>query len=136
MHPAPPIPQPPTPAFIGASWLALLVGALGYNVGLWNAAMPLNEKGFYFVILMYGLFASVSVQKSVRDRTEGIPVNGLYFGLCWLSVLICLVLLAVALWNAELDRSEKGFYGMAYLMSLFGAIAVQKNVRDTAAIRG
>lgn len=135
MHPPPPIPQPPTPAFIGASWLALLVGALGYNVGLWNAAMPLNEKGFYFVILMYGLFASVSVQKSVRDRAEGIPVNALYFGLCWLSVLICLVMLAVGLWNAELDRSEKGFYGMAYLMSLFGAIAVQKNVRDTAAIR-
>jgi uncharacterized membrane protein YiaA len=135
LHPPSSVPQPPTPAFIGASWLALLVGALGYNAGLWNAAMPLNEKGFYFVILMYGLFASVSVQKSVRDRTEGIPVNGLYFGLCWLSVLICLVLLAVALWNAELERSEKGFYGMAYLMSLFGAIAVQKNVRDTAAIR-
>ncbi|CEL83993.1 conserved hypothetical protein [Klebsiella variicola] len=25
---------------------------------------------------------------------------------------------------------EKGFYGLAYFLSLFGAVAVQKNVRD------
>ncbi|NYE62578.1 putative membrane protein YiaA [Duganella sp. 1224] len=57
----------PSNAFVGASWLALLAGALTYMIGLWNAAMQLNEKGYYFVILMYGLFAAVSLQKSVRD---------------------------------------------------------------------
>jgi uncharacterized membrane protein YiaA len=34
------------------------------------------------------------------------------------------------LWNADLLLSEKGFYGMAFLLSLFAAIAVQKNTRD------
>lgn len=124
--------QRPTAAFIGTSWLALLLGVLAYNVGLWNAQMQLNEKGYYFTILMYGLFASVSLQKNVRDRLEGVPVTNLYFGLCWISVLLCLLLLAVGLWNAQLLLSEKGFYGMAYLLSLFGSIAVQKNVRDLA----
>lgn len=94
--------------------------------------MPLNEKGYYFVILMYGLFSAVSLQKSVRDRLEGIPVTGLYYGLCWLSLGISVVLLAVGLWNATLSQSEKGFYAMAFLLSLFGAVAVQKNVRDVA----
>lgn len=125
--------QKPTAAFIGASWLALFVGALTYLIGLWNGEMPLNEKGYYLTILLYGLFASVSLQKSVRDRMEGIVVSPLYFGLCWISLGCCMLLLAVGLWNATITPSEKGFFGISYLMSLFASVAVQKNVRDVAA---
>ena len=126
--------QRPSSAFIGASWLALLIGVITYLAGLWNAGMALNEKGYYFTILMYGLFAAISLQKSVRDRAEGIAVTGIYFGLCWISVLLALLLLTVGLWNATLQNSEKGFYAMAFLLSLFAAVAVQKNVRDVARI--
>jgi uncharacterized membrane protein YiaA len=124
--------QRPTGAFIGASWIALFTGGVSYIVGLWNAQMQLNEKGYYFTILMYGLFSAVSLQKSVRDRLEGIAVTGIYFGLCWLSLGISLTLLAVGLWNASISLSEKGFYAMSFLFSLFAAVAVQKNVRDVA----
>lgn len=124
--------QRPTGAFVGASWAALFVGASVYLMGLWNAEMPLNERGYYFTILMYGLFSSVSLQKSVRDRLEGIPVTGIYFGLCWMSLIIAILLLTVGLWNAALINSEKGFYAMSFLLSLFGAVAVQKNTRDVA----
>ncbi len=125
--------QRPTAAFVGASWLALATGGLAYLIGLWNSGMALNEKGFYFILLVFGLFAAVSLQKSVRDRLEGIPVTGIYFALCWAGLFIALLLLAVGLWNAELARSEKGFFAMAFLFSLFGSVAVQKNVRDLAA---
>jgi uncharacterized membrane protein YiaA len=128
--------QRPTSAFIAASWAALLIGAIVYVIGLWNAGMHASEKGYYFILLMYGLFSSVSLQKSVRDRLEGIAVTGIYFGLCWLSVAIALVLLAIGLWNATLPNTEKGFYAMAFLLSLFGAVAVQKNVRDVHALEG
>ena len=121
----------PSAAFVGASWTALFLGALTFCIGLWNATMQLNEKGYYFTLLMYGLFSAVSVQKSVRDRLDGIPVTNIYYGLAWVSVLLCLVLMAAGLWNATLTPSEKGFYAMAYLLSLFAAIAVQKNTRDS-----
>ncbi len=124
--------QRPTGTFVGASWAALLIGMCSYFVGLWNSAMQLNEKGYYFTILMYGLFSAVSLQKSVRDRLEEIPVTGVYFGLCWLSLGLSILLLAVGLWNANLTSSEKGFYAMSFLLSLFAAIAVQKNIRDLA----
>jgi uncharacterized membrane protein YiaA len=127
--------QRPTGAFIGASWVALFVGSIAYFAGLWNAPMQLNEKGYYFTVLMYGLFAAVSLQKSVRDRLEGVPVTGIYYGLCWLSLTIALLLLTVGLWNATLSLSEKGFYAMAFLLSLFAAVAVQKNVRDVALLQ-
>ncbi|MEY4754047.1 MAG: hypothetical protein RJA44_1722 [Pseudomonadota bacterium] len=126
--------QRPTSAFVGASWAALFIGALTYVVGLWNATMLLNEKGYYFTVLMYGLFAAVSLQKSVRDRLEGISVTGIYFSLCWVSLMLSVGLLAIGLWNAALSSSEKGFYAMSFLLSLFGAIAVQKNVRDIALV--
>jgi uncharacterized membrane protein YiaA len=124
--------QKPTGAFIGASWAALFVGAITYLAGLWNSDMQLNEKGYYFTLLMYGLFSAVSLQKSVRDKQEGISVTGIYFGLCWLSLGISILLLAIGLWNATLPSTEKGFYAMSYLLSLFAAVAVQKNVRDLA----
>lgn len=122
--------QRPTGAFIGAAWAALLVGSVTYLAGLWNSNMQLNEKGYYFTVLMYGLFSAVSLQKSVRDRMENIPVTGIYFGLCWLSLGLAVLLLAVGLWNATLSSSEKGFFAMAFLLSLFASVTVQKNVRD------
>ncbi|KAA8919926.1 MULTISPECIES: inner membrane protein YiaA [Xanthomonas] len=117
-------------AFIAASWGALLLGTGGFLIGLWNAEMMLNEKGYYFTVLLFGLFSAVSLQKSVRDRVEDIPVSGLYYSICWFSVIAALVLLAVGLFNATLLLSEKGFYAMAFALSLFGAVAVQKNTRD------
>lgn len=122
--------QRPTSAFIGASWAALFVGAAVYLLGLWNAQMLLNEKGYYFTLLMYGLFSAVSLQKSVRDRLEGIAVTAIYYSLCWISLGLSVLLLSVGLWNATLAASEKGFYAMAFLLALFGAVAVQKNIRD------
>ena len=129
-----PTAQRPTAAFVGASWGALLIGAIAYLIGLWNAQMQLNEKGYYLTLLMYGLFAAVSLQKTVRDRSEGIPVTNLYASLCWVSLLAAVLLLTVGLWNATLERSEKGFYAMSFLLSLFAVVAVQKNVRDVGAI--
>lgn len=122
--------QKPSSAFVLASWTTLLVGVTAYLVGLWNAGMPLSEKGYYFTVLMYGLFSAISLQKSVRDRIEGISVTPIYFGLSWASVILSLTLLVVGLWNASLLLSEKGFYGMAFLLALFAAVTVQKNTRD------
>lgn len=122
--------QKPSAAFIAASWVALIAGMLAYNIGLWNAAMLLNEKGYYFTVLFFGLFSAISVQKAVRDQLEGIPVTNLYYGLAWFTTLLSVLLLVIGLWNAEMTRSEKGFYGMSFTLSMFAAIAVQKNTRD------
>ena len=92
--------------------------------------MLLNEKGYYFTVLMFGLFAVVSLQKSVRDRLESLPVTDIYYGICWFGTILSIVLLTVGLWNATILPSEKGFYAFAFLLALFGAISVQKNTRD------
>ena len=122
--------QKPSNAFIAASWVALGTGMAGFLIGLWRAEMQLDEKGYYFTILMFGLFAVVSVQKAVRDRLENIPVTDIYYGLCWFATILSIILLIVGLWNASLLPSEKGFYAFSFLLALFGAIAVQKNIRD------
>ncbi|MGY0041228.1 inner membrane protein YiaA [Pedobacter sp. NJ-S-72] len=124
--------QKPSSAFIGASWVALMAGfAAAYNIGLFNATMQLNEKGYYFTILIFGVFAAISVQKCVRDRLEGIPVTNIYYGIAWFCTVLSLVLLTVGLWNATLALSEKGFYAMSFVLTIFASIAVQKNTRDS-----
>jgi uncharacterized membrane protein YiaA len=126
----------PSGAFVFAAWAALLAGVIAFCTGLWNATMALDEKGYYFTVLAYALFSAVSLQKSVRDRLDGVPVTGLYLGLCWLSLGLAILLLVVGLWNATLAPSEKGFYAMAFVLCTFAAVAMQKNVRDVAAMGG
>ncbi|QNM86348.1 hypothetical protein H9W90_04275 [Polaribacter pectinis] len=120
----------PTPAYIGASWGVVIIGLLSYCIGLWNAGMELNEKGYYFAILLMGIYAVISLQKAVRDKAEQIKVSEMYYGISWVIVIASLLLLIIGLRNADLELSEKGFYAISYLLSLFGAITVQKNTRD------
>jgi len=127
-HPSSPV--KPTAAFVGASWAALVLGIVSFAVGLWNAEMTKSEKGFFAAVIVLGLFAAVSLQKSVRDRAEGLPVSALYLGLSWSVVALAVLMLVVGLWNSGMVLSEKGFYGLAFAMTLFAAVAVQKNVRD------
>lgn len=121
----------PTAAFIGAAWASLGIGLISYCIGLWNADMLLNEKGYYFTIILFGLFSAISVQKCVRDRSEGIEVTDIYYGLSWFTTITSIVLLVIGLRNADILLSEKGFYGMSFTLALFASIAVQKNTRDT-----
>ena len=101
-----------------------------YCIGLWNADMQLNEKGYYFTILLFGLFSVISLQKAVRDKLENIPITDIYYSISWFTTIASIVLLIIGLWNADLFLSEKGFYGMAFTLSLFASVAVQKNIRD------
>lgn len=94
--------QKPSNAFVAASWIALGAGMIGFLVGLYRADMALNEKGYY-----------------------------IYYGLSWFSTILAIILLVIGLWNATILPSEKGYYAFSFLLALFGAIAVQKNVRDT-----
>lgn len=127
----------PTTAYVGTSWAVMMVGVLAYLLGLWNAqSMLLNEKGYYFAILVLGLYSAISLQKTLRDRSEGIPTTNLYYLISWAALAVSIALIAIGLMNAGgLSLSEKGFYMMAFTMSLFAAVTIQKNTRDEAQIR-
>lgn len=122
----------PSNAYVISSWVATAAGVLGYSIGLLKAEMLLNEKGYYLTILLFALFAAISVQKCVRDKQEFIPMTNTYFIFSWVSLIASVILLIVGLFNAELLPSEKGFYAFGFLLSIFGAITVQKNTRDIA----
>ncbi|TQF67753.1 inner membrane protein YiaA [Pseudoalteromonas luteoviolacea] len=125
----------PSKAFNIASVAVLIIGIATYAFGLFNADMLLNEKGYYLIVLLYGLFSAVSLQKSIRDKQENIPTSKIYHLLSMVSTGVAVVLLGVGLFNANLLLSEKGFYGIAYVMSLYAAVAVQKNIRDNEAMK-
>ncbi len=87
--------QQPSFAFVAASRAALIAGFAAFLIGLWNAGMLLNEKGYHFTVLAFGLYAAISLQKRVRDRAEGIPVTGIYYGISWVALLLAIALLIV-----------------------------------------
>lgn len=125
----------PTSAFKLSAIASLVIGMGAYLIGLYNATLLLNEKGYYLIILLYSLFAAVSLQKVVRDKQQGLPISKPYTMICWVSLAIAIALLATGLFNADMLLSEKGFFAMAYTLSLFSAITVQKNIRDMLAFK-
>lgn len=125
--------QKPTNSFVMASWGAFIIGTAAYLFGLWYSNMELNEKGYYLSLLLLGLFAAISLQKTIRDKQEGMNITVMYTMCCRVALIAAIALLAVGLRNAELLLSEKGFFAMAYTLSLFSVVTVQKNVRDIAA---
>lgn len=120
----------PTAAYIFATWGVLAIGVLGYLLGLWNATLELNEKGFYFAVFLLAMFSAVTLQKTIRDKHEGIPVTSMFSGMCWVAFFSSIALLVIGLVNATMLLSEKGFYGMSFVLALFAIITVQKNIRD------
>ncbi len=122
----------PSSVYVGGSYAVLVIGVLGFVTGLWNAEMLLNEKGYYFTVLAFGLFSAISLQKSVRDRQEGVAVSSTYYGMCYVALALSLLLLVVGLWNATLLLSEKGYYAMCFILAMYAGITVQKNTRDLA----
>ncbi|WP_373684595.1 YiaA/YiaB family inner membrane protein [Acinetobacter sp. YH12057] len=54
----------PTPAFIAASWCALILGAVVFCIGLFNANMMLNEKAFISFYCFMDYFHRFHYKKS------------------------------------------------------------------------
>ena len=92
-----------SPAFSIVSWIALVGGIVTYLLGLWNAEMQLNEKGYYFAVLVLGLFSAASYQKTVRDKYEGIPTTSIYYMTCLTVFIISVALLMVGLWKVRIS---------------------------------
>jgi len=97
--------------------------------------MLLTEKYYFVTVLLFGLFAIVSLQKSVRDRLEGISIIDIYYYIFWFGTLIFITLLAAGLILADLLPSEKGFYAFAYLLGIYGAVTVQKRPATVCALQ-
>lgn len=120
----------PSFAFVAVSWLATLAGLGVYLILLNNASLSFDGKAFFLTVVLFGLFAVISLQKTVRDRIEGVPVTAIYYGIAWVATLASILLMIVGLMNLSMLPSEKGSLGMAFALALFGALAVQKNTRD------
>lgn len=66
----------PSAAFIAASWCALLLGSASCLIGLFNAEMQRNEKGFHGMAYALALFGAVAVQKNTRDLMAAGVIHG------------------------------------------------------------
>lgn len=116
------------------AFACLVLGAGGFLFGLTNAdTLALSEKGYYLTLLAFGLFAVISVQKNVRDADLGLPVPRTYAWLSYFAAGLALFLLGLGLVNATLALSEKGYYGLSFVLALFSAVTLQKQLRDVSA---
>lgn len=125
--------QRTSPAFLGAAWTATTVGLGVFLFATYNAT-GLSPEGKWLLasLALWGLFGTVALSKSVRDRQEDIRLSWHFLLLSWLSVLLPLAFLSIYLVTVELPDVNKGLFLVSYLLALFGAVSVAKAVRDDA----
>ncbi|WP_088043617.1 YiaA/YiaB family inner membrane protein [Bacillus sp. EAC] len=59
-----------TPAFTILAYFTLVAGVFLFCIGLYNADMELNEKGYYIAVMLLVAVGSILTQKVVRDNAE------------------------------------------------------------------
>lgn len=59
-----------TMAFTFLSYFTLFAGVLLFCVGLYNADLQLNEKGYYIAVMLLIIVGSILTQKVIRDNSE------------------------------------------------------------------
>lgn len=59
-----------TPAFTILAYFTLVVGVFLFSIGLYNADMELNEKGYYIAVMLLVAVGLILTQKVVRDNAE------------------------------------------------------------------
>ena len=105
---------------------ACILGMSAFFIGLYNSEMALSEQGYYAVLLLYSVFSSISLQKTILEIDSGISVSKFYRNICMISIVLALLFFIMGLFNAELLKSEKGFYAMSYILTLFSSLGIQK----------
>ena len=59
---------PVSDAYYGLAWFCVIVAVAMFVIGMINVELDLATKGFYIMALTMTLYATVSVQKNVRDN--------------------------------------------------------------------
>jgi uncharacterized membrane protein YiaA len=128
---------PPSSAYQGVSWLALIIGTTVFAVAAWySEGLTPSDRFFLFSAALFGLFAAVAASKAVRDRSEGIPISTLFYGLSWVAAITPVLLVAYyfAFYTAIPEASRWNLF-TAYCLSFFAAVSISKNTRDLEASR-
>ncbi|MEK4029437.1 MULTISPECIES: YiaA/YiaB family inner membrane protein [Bacillaceae] len=59
-----------TTAFTVLSYFTFFAGVFLFSVGLYNADMQLNEKGYYIAVMILVAVGAILTQKVTRDNAE------------------------------------------------------------------
>lgn len=59
-----------TPAFTFLSYFTFAAGVALFIIGLYNADMELNEKGYYIAVMLLVAVGAILTQKVARDNAE------------------------------------------------------------------
>ncbi|WP_085993251.1 YiaA/YiaB family inner membrane protein [Oceanobacillus senegalensis] len=59
-----------TPAFTFLAYFTFAAGVALFLIGLYNAEMELNEKGYYVAVMLLVAVGAILTQKVTRDNSE------------------------------------------------------------------
>ena len=129
---------PPSGAWQGVSWFAFGLGAIVFLYGVWYApGISVGERYFLYTAALFSLYGCLGVSKVVRDRTEGIPVTALFYGLSFVAAIAPFALVSYnMLFDSLLPVTSRTLLGMSFALTAYATLGIAKNERDKACVKG
>lgn len=122
--------QRPTTAWRTQIWISFVFSVAACAVGL--LYMPEHEADVTFLVigLIFCVFASFAVAKTIRDNRDGQFDTSLWVTAVWVSFTASMALMAWGLWSLNVDPWHRAFMVVSWLYLVGSACSVAKMVRD------
>lgn len=119
-----------TPAWRFQIWTSFIASILACAYGTVNMPSEEVDTAFMVIGLVFCVFTSFAVAKTVRDNRDGPNDGSLWVMAVWASFAAANGLMAWGIWGLNITPWHRGFMVVSWLFLVSSAGSVAKMLRD------
>ncbi len=122
--------QRPTMGWRIQIWTSLALSAAACALGVVYMPQDMANTAFLVIGLIFCVFASFAVAKTIRDNRDGPSDTTIWIGAVWGAFVASMALMAWGLWHLEITPWHQAFMVVSWLYLVGSAISAAKLMRD------
>jgi hypothetical protein len=111
-------------------WLSFGLALCASAIGVITLPGQELDRAFLAIGLVFCLFSSFAVAKTVRDNRDGQVDTGSWVMTVWIAFASAFTLTAWGLWRMNIDQWQKGYMVVSWLFLVSATFTVAKTIRD------
>ncbi len=111
-------------------WISFAAAVGCCAVGVFNLPSAELDRAFLSIGLVFSLFASFALAKTIRDNRDGQIDTGFWVIAVWVAFAAAIVMTAWGLWRMTLGDWQKYYMVTSWLFLVSSTFTLAKTVRD------
>jgi hypothetical protein len=112
-------------------WLSFAIAIIACSAGVIQLPGQELDRAFLALGLVFCLFASFAVAKTIRDNRDGQMDTASWVMTVWIAFAAAIALTAWGLWRMNIPVWEKNYMVVSWLFLVSSTFTIAKTVRDS-----